>query len=79
MFKNKSGHTRSPLYRTHPVMISRAPLKIPEVLKPAITRPTISRADEFSTPQIKEPSSKTKKKLRKVHYIRKLVSKELEK
>jgi hypothetical protein len=48
-------------------MISSAPFKIPEVPKPAMTRPTINIAEEFANPQIREPSSKMKKKPRKVH------------
>jgi hypothetical protein len=40
---------------------------MPEVPKPATTRPTISIFEESATPQIKEPISNTKKKLRKVH------------
>jgi hypothetical protein len=48
-------------------MISRAPFKMPEVPMPAITRPTINIAEEVATPQSKEPSSKMKKKPRKVH------------
>jgi hypothetical protein len=50
-------------------MISMAPFKMPEVPKPAITRPPINMPEEFATPQIKEPISKTRKKLRNVHYI----------
>jgi hypothetical protein len=40
---------------------------MPEVPSPAITRPTMSIADEFASPQMREPSSKTKKKPKKVH------------
>jgi len=48
-------------------MISMAPFRMPEVPKPAITRPPINIPEEFATPQIKEPNSKTTKKLRNVH------------
>jgi hypothetical protein len=52
---------------THSAMMSIAPFRIPEVPKPAITRPTISMGELVASPHIKEPTSKTKKKLRKVH------------
>jgi len=48
-------------------MMSIAPFKMPEVPKPATTRPPINIPEEFATPQIKEPISKMTKKLRKVH------------
>jgi hypothetical protein len=47
--------------------MSRVPFRMPEVPKPAITRPTISIRELVASPQIKEPISKTKKKPRKVH------------
>jgi len=43
------------------------PFKMPEVPKPAITRPPINIPEEFASPQIKEPISKTTKKPRNVH------------
>jgi hypothetical protein len=48
-------------------MISMAPFNMPEVPKPATTRPPINIFEEFATPQIKEPISKSTKKLRNVH------------
>jgi hypothetical protein len=48
-------------------MMRKAPFRIPELPMPAITRPTISTAEETATPHIKEPTSKMKKKPRKVH------------
>ena len=57
-------------------MISMAPFKMPEVPKPAITRPPINMLEEFASPQIKEPISKRTKKLRNVHCNRKSVSRE---
>jgi hypothetical protein len=54
---------------THAAIIVKAPFKMPEPPIPAIARPTINIFDDVAIPHIKDPSSKTKKKLRKVHYF----------
>lgn len=48
-------------------MIVRAPFIIPEVPIPATARPTMSIAEEFAAPQIREPISNTAKKAIKDH------------
>jgi len=57
----------------HSAIMTMAPFKIPEVPIPAIARPTINIFEEVATAQIKEPTSKTAKKARKVHYGRRLI------
>jgi hypothetical protein len=49
-------------------MIVRAPLTIPDVPMPEIARPMINTLDELATPLIKDPTSKSRKKLRKTTY-----------
>lgn len=53
---------------TAPAMIVIPPFIMPEAPQPAIARPPISMAEELATPQIREPSSKIPKKMKKVHY-----------
>jgi len=48
-------------------MIVKAPFEMPEDPAPAIALPTMSSADDWATPQSKEPSSNMRKKVRKVH------------
>lgn len=48
--------------------ILSAPFTMPEDPIPATARPTISIFDEVATPQMREPSSKSEKKPRKVHF-----------
>lgn len=42
---------------------------MPDVPSPAITRPTMSIVEDVATPQIREPTSKTKKKAKNVHFV----------
>jgi hypothetical protein len=52
---------------THPAIMVKAPLRIPEVPIPETARPTINIFDEVANAQIKEPISKRAKKAMKVH------------
>ena len=52
-----SGLTATP-------MMMRAPAKTPATPMPATARPTMSMVEEVATPQMREPSSKMKKKAR---------------
>lgn len=47
----------------------KAPFCMPELPMPAIARPTMSIFDEMAMPHISDPSSKTKKVHRKVHWV----------
>lgn len=71
MDRSKSGRDRFVLgllcIGAHSATISRAPFKMPDVPRPAITRPPINIPDEFATPQIKEPISKIRKNVSHVH------------
>lgn len=61
---------------THPETIVKAPFKMPEPPIPATARPTINIFDDVEIAQIRDPSSKTKKKATKVHYENNPISKE---
>jgi hypothetical protein len=50
---------------TEPAIIVSAPLTIPDVPMPEMARPMINTLDELATPLIKDPTSKSRKKLRK--------------
>jgi anaerobic selenocysteine-containing dehydrogenase len=50
-----------------PAIMVNAPFEIPDTPKPAMARPMISIFDEVATPQINDPTSKTKKKPIYVH------------
>jgi hypothetical protein len=58
---------------TDALMIVKAPLINPEPPRPATALPTINILEETATPQRREPSSKTAKKLRKVTFDLKCV------
>lgn len=53
---------------TAPAIIVMPPFKRPELPMPAITLPPISMAEEFASPQTRDPSSKIPKKVRYAHY-----------
>lgn len=50
-------------------MIVKAPFAIPEDPTPAMALPTMSMDDDWAAPHSRDPSSKTKKKTRKDHWI----------
>jgi len=52
---------------TEAAIIVKAPFWRPEEPSPATARPMMSIVDEVATPQSSDPSSKTAKKMRKVH------------
>lgn len=52
---------------THSAIMVSAPFNMPEVPIPATARPAISILEELAMAQIKEPNSKTAKKVIKVH------------
>jgi hypothetical protein len=56
--------------RTAAMMVMH-PFIRPEEPIPATARPTINMVDEVATPQIRDPSSKRKKKLRNEYLVRK--------
>ena len=49
-------------------MVVRQPVNRPEEPRPAIARPIMNIADDCAAPHMAEPTSKTKKKARKVHW-----------
>lgn len=51
-------------------MVVRQPVNRPEEPRPAMARPIMNIADDCAAPHMAEPSSKTKKKARKVHWGR---------
>lgn len=53
--------------------VTIAPVKMPALPSPAIARPTIKVTESGATPQMREPSSKTKSAERKTHLMLKRV------
>ena len=51
-------------------MVVRQPVNRPEEPRPAMARPMMNMGDDCAAPHMAEPSSKTKKKARKVHWGR---------
>jgi hypothetical protein len=49
-------------------MVVTAPLDMPADPTPAMTRPTINMADDWAAPHKADPTSKSTKKVRNVHY-----------
>lgn len=54
--------------RTAEIVVT-APLATPADPAPAITRPMMNMGDDWAAPQIAEPTSKIKKKTRKLHCV----------
>jgi hypothetical protein len=50
-------------------MIVKAPFPMPEDPTPAIALPTINMLDDWAAPHNADPSTKTKKKDKKVHWM----------
>jgi hypothetical protein len=60
-------------------MMVKAPFDMPEEPAPAMALPTMNMGEDWAAPQMREPTSKIKKKARKDHWteyvcVRRLVS-----
>jgi len=55
---------------TQLAMVVRQPVNRPEEPRPAMARPRMNIVDDCAAPHMADPSSKTKKKARKVHWGR---------